>query len=961
MFRNLIAFFVFLLGNLALLAQDPYAIKFDKSNGMPSNEVYDMLQAEDGLIWYAHAEGISSYDGKFHKTYYCDKQTSLAGSHIKMDQYGRVWYENFDGYLYYFENDSLKSINQNPPITYVPYGITRNHLFVVQKFGIDVYDLKSLKRIKTFDLESFDVETGYSDPNFYYFISNGNVYKIDASLQVTSSNLTFSNKINNSLLLVKNNLVFIIPQNELKLQVLNVQLELIGKFEIPEIEFANAIDFVDNLLWIHSNNGSFAYEYSNNQLVLKNHLFGQYKLSRIIKDYQDNFWFSSLNQGLLLVTDINNRVFNNKQINGHKIIRANDDLIIATIDGNLIIKKGNGFKKLLSEPLPSNIYYLYQDELNNNLFISHYGFDIVPRGDINKRIYINSALKKVIKLDEKYYAMAMSGFIGLFLSPTAPSQLNSKWDVFFEKNKDPFNYSFAKIEDKIRAKSLAYNPLNNTIVCVSNIGVLKVSPQSKKLINYNKQAIYAKEIEYFDNNFYILSTKGNLYQLSENDTYTLLNPKLKIPEYEIKNIKKHQDKLCFYTASNIYIYNFKTKELNTLNININPNEILDFEIINNLLYLITNESLLEFDLNKNQQKLNAIKFKLNALVVNQKPYNYTTPLKIKHHENNVTIQFSILDFGNSIPNQMFYQLNNEAWIPVPKDNREIQFTKLPSGNYTLKFKLNQQILADSISFSIATPFWKSIWFILLCSFGTIALFYYYYQWRLKIISKEFKLKRDKLQLEKDLSKSVLTSIKSQMNPHFFYNALNTIQSYLFTNDKRNAINYLSKFSKLTRMILEMSENESIKLNEEIKALTLYLELEKMRFDNDFMFNIEMATTVDLEMVKIPSMLIQPYVENAVKHGLLHKEGEKHLSIKFDKENKYLKVTIEDNGIGRKKSEELNKIKDANHASYATQANLKRLEILNKDLENSKPIEIIDLLDKNNLPQGTKVILYIPIS
>jgi LytS/YehU family sensor histidine kinase len=163
------------------------------------------------------------------------------------------------------------------------------------------------------------------------------------------------------------------------------------------------------------------------------------------------------------------------------------------------------------------------------------------------------------------------------------------------------------------------------------------------------------------------------------------------------------------------------------------------------------------------------------------------------------------------------------------------------------------------------------------------------------------------------------------------------------------------------MILEMSENESIKLNEEIKALTLYLELEKMRFDNDFMFNIEMATTVDLEMVKIPSMLIQPYVENAVKHGLLHKEGEKHLSIKFDKENKYLKVTIEDNGIGRKKSEELNKIKDANHASYATQANLKRLEILNKDLENSKPIEIIDLLDKNNLPQGTKVILYIPIS
>jgi hypothetical protein len=324
-----------------------------------------------------------------------------------------------------------------------------------------------------------------------------------------------------------------------------------------------------------------------------------------------------------------------------------------------------------------------------------------------------------------------------------------------------------KLKTKSRAKSLAYNPLNNTIVCVSNIGVLKVSPQSKKIINHKNQAIYAKEIEYFDNNFYILSTKGNLYQLSEKDTYTLLNPMLKIPEYEIKNIKKHQDKLCFYTASNFYIYSFKTKELNTLNININPNEILDFEIINNLLYLITNESLLEFDLKKNQQKLNAIKFKFNALVVNQKPYKYTTPLKLKHHENNVTIQFSILDFGNSIPNQMYYQLNNEAWTPVPKDNREIQFTKLPSGNYTLKFKLNQQILEDSISFSIATPFWKSIWFILLCSFGTIALFYYYYQWRLKTISKEFKLKRDKLQLEKDLEQICLNLYQISDESAFF--------------------------------------------------------------------------------------------------------------------------------------------------------------------------------------------------
>ncbi len=199
-----------------------------------------------------------------------------------------------------------------------------------------------------------------------------------------------------------------------------------------------------------------------------------------------------------------------------------------------------------------------------------------------------------------------------------------------------------------------------------------------------------------------------------------------------------------------------------------------------------------------------------------------------------------------------------------------------------------------------------------------------------------------------------------MNPHVFYNALNTIQSFLFTNDKRNASNYLSKFSKLTRMILEMSGQETIKLQEEIEALKLYLELEKMRFDEDFNFDITISELVDLEMTKIPSMLIQPYVENAVKHGLLHLEGDKYLSIQFTLDGKDLKVTITDNGVGRKKAESFKKLKSDVHKSYATQANLKRLELLNRGNRKQKPIEITDIL-QNDVCCGTQVILYIPIS
>jgi LytS/YehU family sensor histidine kinase len=206
---------------------------------------------------------------------------------------------------------------------------------------------------------------------------------------------------------------------------------------------------------------------------------------------------------------------------------------------------------------------------------------------------------------------------------------------------------------------------------------------------------------------------------------------------------------------------------------------------------------------------------------------------------------------------------------------------------------------------------------------------------------------------------VLKTIKAQMNPHFFYNALNTIQAYIFTNDKTKANSYLAKFSKLTRVILEQSEKETISLGDEIESLTLYLELEKMRFKEGFEYNIEHKTDTHKDSIEFPPMLIQPYVENAIKHGLLHKESDRTLFILFEEIKNHLVITIDDNGIGRKRSEELNKIKNDKYQSFSTQANEKRLEILNRT--NDKiAVKIIDKLDANQQSLGTKVILTIPI-
>lgn len=201
-----------------------------------------------------------------------------------------------------------------------------------------------------------------------------------------------------------------------------------------------------------------------------------------------------------------------------------------------------------------------------------------------------------------------------------------------------------------------------------------------------------------------------------------------------------------------------------------------------------------------------------------------------------------------------------------------------------------------------------------------------------------------------------------MNPHFVFNALNSIQEYIVLNEKRLAAKYLGKFADLMRLYLNQSKQKTITLEEEIQAISLYLELEKIRFEESLEYTLKIDKTLDYHNITIPPMLIQPYVENAIKHGLLHKERNRRLSVelKSDKSQKILICEIIDNGIGRKASQKINKTHHIQRLDFASSATKTRLNLLNYDKK--KPIgeKTIDLYDDDKNPIGTKVILHIPI-
>jgi LytS/YehU family sensor histidine kinase len=200
-------------------------------------------------------------------------------------------------------------------------------------------------------------------------------------------------------------------------------------------------------------------------------------------------------------------------------------------------------------------------------------------------------------------------------------------------------------------------------------------------------------------------------------------------------------------------------------------------------------------------------------------------------------------------------------------------------------------------------------------------------------------------------------LRSQMNPHFIFNALSNISNLIDKKDNRTASVYLNKFARLMRHILESTRSDFIELDEEIASLENYLALQKLRFDKKFDYKIEVDEDIDAKEVSIPSMLIQPFVENSIEHGIKPKETIGHIRVRLKREDGFLNCEIHDDGIGRKKSMEL---RPKTHRSLATSITKERLEALNRKLRNKVTLEITDLISESGKALGTKVRIGIPI-
>lgn len=951
--------FILIVLSCGLFGQKPYSIHLDKSNGLPCNEIYNLHQDKKGFIWIASDLGLYRYDGFEYRSHAATNMSSKSGSYIHEDERGRIWYSTFDAKLFYIENDTLKPFeNERTLAQTVEYGIIGNKLIALERKNnlliIDINTGKLLKEIpnRNFYSSLYQYEKMFSlgDGNSVRFMNEDG--KVIISLQAERGNviykvIPYKNKFY-SLECSGNSTEIFEIINSTKKKIYSEPLDM----------NINGFFLVDSQLFILKKQGISQLDI--NTYICNNNLLKNTSASHIIKDNNGYIWISSSFDGIYTFPSAASYISYDLPIFNCKIRIVDNNFIFFNAKGEVYAfdMTKTAFKKILIDKTKSTIYDVIpfeKSKLDASFANENYSIASFQNADL---LILKSGVKEIQKINTKYIASAVTGFAGL-------QQINysagNEWDsiayryrdTIFSKNKKFVTSGFI---DNVRTKSVTYNHLDKTIYFATNLGIITATPKLISELLYKGQKIYASKMTNYEGVIYTFLHSGEILTKQKTADVVLENG---LNMYAPYQFFKLQDSLLFLgTTKELFYVNLKNKEyeFKLIPFSMLISELNDIVLYEDHFYLSVNNQLIKIS-KSSIAKHSEIPFYINYIESNKNRYYYTTGIQLDANEKDVKINFSALDYFQNSPG-ILYKINNEAWRKSDAGSRTILLASLAPDDYSISFSINEKLYNNIVQFTINKPWYQRWWFIVLVLCTIICFSFLYYKNRLASNKKESDLLLEKANLEKDLRQSMLSSIKSQMNPHFLFNALNTIQSYIITEDKVNASNYLSKFSKLTRKILEMSDKETISLQEEIDALLLYIELEKMRFQ-ELNYTIEIEKDIETKSIFIPSMIIQPYVENAIKHGLLHKTGDKQLFIGISKTNEHLMIHIEDNGIGRQKSESINNNKSETHRSFASHANMKRVELLNIE-KNEIGIEYIDKKNQDGEGAGTIINIKIPI-
>ncbi len=967
----IVLFFVFF--GYRLDAQTFVFKNYSTNQGLPSSETYNSIQDAQGYMWFATDRGVAKYDGYTFKTLTTNEGlTDNTVFEFFKDNKQQVWCKTFSSTINRISNDSaypykynyiiqqlfpsevLKGIlfDKNGQLLFVKGNINRNDIiFKLDKNGqLDTINEKYNGGAR----QLFIVEEGrclfggntLELQTDIFFLNGGE--KI-ASIKFDGyDNEVFSKKLkNNNYVLLADRRVYLIKKNK--------EIEKLWKGEGEVIYFF--VDKDENF-WIGYRGKGF--EFLSAKSGYKEVITGlnNLSISSINQDKEGGMWLTTLEKGVFYLAPSAPLAYNKE--NGlssekiNKIVDVEGNIVLVTPDGDFLLKKQNSntFKEIESELSVANdlvyskengVFYFYP---THEPILKNYKQTIIPH---HKKLFIG----------KKYL-----------------------W-AYFYREISKYTLQGKKLDsiifDKKRIQCL--EELDNGDVLIGTLGGVYIYKNDSitSLVVYNPLfSLRVSDIKQIDINHVVVATIGGGILITQINNYAnTIQYKTEngLPSVMCNTLLKYNDSILWVGTNrglcridNILPGN-KIK-FNNFDINngLISNEVNDICLIDDKLWVATAEGVSVVAENGEETDIRDISIYIKKININGEEVPLLPLAKLPYNKNNITFSFIGLNYQYAGKLVYKYRLVGADTKWNTTTNLSVVYNTLPSGKYTFEIGVvnpNGPNLVHfaKYSFTILPPFWQTAWFLILAVVVLALLIYWYIRYRVNFVRKQELLNID-LNTFRD------RALRGQMNPHFIYNSLNSIQNYILKSDTMASVSFLSKFSQLMRLTFNNTAQELITLDKDMEALLLYIELEDLRFQHKFTLHIENSANLDFTFIKVPPLILQPFVENAIQHGLLTKEGGGNIWISFIKHDTSIEVIIQDDGIGRAGAKKIQERKARFKArlSYAfgrreytgITATQTRIQQAWGTKFSKNHFKIVDLYTDNGAPKGTLVHIFLPV-
>ncbi len=927
-------------------AQNP--IHYTPKQGFPSNNIYDAKQDSNGFMWFATNRGIVKYDGVNTKVFTI--KDGLPNNDVfllEADKQGRIWFLSKSKYQGYIKNDSIHTFLYPDDQAARPY-ITISDSIVwfsgcewTYKFEND--ELKKVRR------ESFTRKNiGFNLLNSQYIrYDNAKLYVDDSN-----HNLLYIIPVENNVLnlasvlscksvdngLIYNNVFYFITEKGILL--INFSSKKARYYTFKELIKQEAISNVrcnalPSEIQVSTSGYLITFNYNlelvDTPISFPNHI----KYHNSYRDKDGNIWLTDLSEGITLFTNTqrqNQYYLKNKKV--QKIGFVNGELF-AGVRNDAYYKfstEKNRFQKALKFPVDENIYHIKSDQQKETTyFISSTNIYRLNRESKEKEQTINDFIingaKDFIEYEGYLYKITVGGLEILNLRNQQRKNIGKRGLMHAEVFNDSIYIAGSDGLFMLKNDSLIKPTVNSELL---NVSINTLSKDKQYLFvgtNGTGLYLYNNEVTHLKNTENLAIQK---VLKKENILWLATNRGVKRMELDKNDIANSKITNTFYEADGLL-----------------ENNVNDIIIKDNMLFVASDLGVVQIDLNNPlYKKKPKLYFK-----------NVEDTLHVNYAKNNhIPITFAVLDYVNQEYFTYKYRLLpfQKKWIETT--TKTINFSNLSPKLYTLEVQAKDQHgnkIIERININVIPAWWQKGWMKLLYLFFGILLFV----GLIKIIQHRIQKKELKKRIrEKHIARLELQALRSQMNPHFVYNSLNAIQYYIQRNEVELSEKYLSKFATLIRLFFEYSRKKHITLEAEIALLHNYLEIEQLRFEDHLQYSISVDQQLNTYECIIPSMILQPIVENAVNHGIFHKEesGFVHIHFKYINATSF-QVEVKDDGIGIEKAQEISRKSVKNYESRSSDIILERIQILNqqKDWEINNQVKDLFKLQET---QGTLVIL-----